>query len=63
FWPLVAPYLKPTSSPAAADELTILSLSYRAIFQRWGKKWGKNRKPSKNTRHKKIQSPLSDWIS
>jgi len=29
----------------------------------WGKKWGKNQQRAKTTRHKKIQSPLSDWIS
>lgn len=28
----------------------------------WGKKWGKIPKPHKTIRHKKIQSPLSDWI-
>lgn len=30
--------------------------------KKWGKKWGKNANKRKTDRHKKIQSPLSDWI-
>ncbi|CAN7582532.1 hypothetical protein [Pseudomonas umsongensis] len=29
----------------------------------WGKKWGKNQLREKTISHKKIQPPISDWIS
>lgn len=35
----------------------------QSLKQRWGKKWGKNGSGQKIIAHKKIQSPLSDWIS
>jgi hypothetical protein len=41
----------PTTRPAAAQN------------PQWGKKWGKNHRREKTMSHKKIQSPLSDWIS
>jgi hypothetical protein len=42
------------------------SLTTRSADSRkpqWGKKWGKNQHLGKTIIHKKIQSPLSDWIS
>ncbi|MNB90451.1 hypothetical protein D3C76_192180 [compost metagenome] len=39
----------------AADKKALLA-------PQWGKKWGKNQFREKTMSHKKIQSPLSDWI-
>lgn len=43
----------------APDRQIAVELPFK---QRWGKKWGKKVAEAKITAHKKIQSPLSDWI-
>ncbi|WP_181405427.1 hypothetical protein [Pseudomonas sp. SGAir0191] len=42
--------------------LPFLNSGLTAVEIRWGKKWGKIVNQRKTDGHKKIQSPLSDWI-